>query len=105
MFTVNISTQKITDAEKILALGNPDNMAKIDFALVDAAGEAVNAENCKFDLMIGEISCPRYKTDANIVSFRYIALEVTKAETDFSLNMKKDDVDILNDTIKVTAEV
>ena len=105
MFTVNISTQKLTDTEKILALGEPENLAKMDFVLVDAAGQPVNAENCQFDLMMGEVNCPRYKTDANTVSFRYIALDITKAQTEFALTLKKDGVTICNDSIKVTAEV
>ena len=105
MFTVNISTQKLTDAEKILALGEPEKLVKIDFVLVDAAGQPVNAENCQFDLMMGEVNCPRYKTDANTVSFRYIALDITKAQTEFALTLKKDGAIICNDSIKVTAEV
>ena len=105
MFTVNTNTQKIIEAEKILALGEPENLAKMDFVLVDAAGQPVNAENCQFDLMMGEVNCPRYKTDANTVSFRYIALELTKAQTDFTVTLKKDGAIICNDSIKVTAEV
>lgn len=105
MFTVNTNTQKIIEAEKILALGKPENLAKMDFVLIDAAGSPVNAENCKFSLQIGDVIYSNYKTDANTVSFRYISIAAVAPEAAFAVILKKDDAVILTDSITVTADV
>lgn len=101
MFQINTTTKKFTEAASLNLGQLPTTDAKIDCRLNDGT-DPVIAEGKTFELTIGTVNGPLYKTDGDTVSFRYLKFDDSNASSTLPVVIKMEGVEILNDVVSLT---